>query len=294
MSSRFLLIAFSALAACAGSLSSPSSSDKAVEAPRAADSLAGIEVTLTASRSTAAPGDSIEFIATATNRTSQRVQIGIACGPSMDVIIAGPTGGERLGWAEWLGANGAFTCELNEQHFVDAGKTRIVRIPWRARSETGTYQVRAGLRRSNGLGNISKPISVVVTRSVGSPTPPPNAIVAEGAIDANLRQTVIVAPSNLTKGDTVRIRSMIRNVGTQSVTLESRICGLNIETTMSLPWPPGIGMCGGYSQTRTMAPGDSVESSELRQVQSGPGEYQVRVTHALKPAGSLQLKLTIK
>jgi hypothetical protein len=76
--------------------------------PRSAEPLSGIVVALTIDRSVAAPGDTIEFVAAATNTGSQR------------------------------------------------------RIRWRVPSARGTCSAVSGLRRADGLGNVSEPVLLTV------------------------------------------------------------------------------------------------------------------------------------
>jgi hypothetical protein len=125
-------------------------------------SLPTITVTLTADRTVATPGEIVEFTATATNRGTGRVQIGVQCGPSMDVAIAPPAGEERSALADQLGPNGASTCPLRPEHFVEPGQTQTFRISWLVPATRGTYTAVAGLRRGDGLGNLSTPVQLVV------------------------------------------------------------------------------------------------------------------------------------
>ncbi len=129
---------------------------------RSAESLPTITVTLTADRTVVTPGEIVEFTATATNRGTAPVQIGVQCGPSMDVAIAPPAGKGRSALADQLGSNGAFTCPLLPEHFVEPGQTQTLRISWLVPATRGTYTAVAGLRRGDGLGNLSTPVQLVV------------------------------------------------------------------------------------------------------------------------------------
>lgn len=147
-------------------ISTPTTDSVASAAPRArprsAEHLPGIVVTLTLGRSVVTSGDTIEFIATATNTGLQRVRIGVQCGPALDVAIRLPGGGERSALTDLLGSNGAFICPLTESHFADPGETETVRIRWRVPSAPGTYSAVSGLRRADGLGNVSEPVVLTV------------------------------------------------------------------------------------------------------------------------------------
>ncbi|MBV9880675.1 MAG: hypothetical protein JO180_09275 [Gemmatirosa sp.] len=122
------------------------------------ETVAGVTVVLSPAPSTVAPGDTIRLVATARNATRQRIQIGLQCGPPMDVSIATPDGRRRSVLADLLGGNGAFTCELGPYHFVEPDSTRATAVAWVVPSTRGEYVAVAGLRRADGLGNLSEPI----------------------------------------------------------------------------------------------------------------------------------------
>lgn len=129
--------------------------------PRAATPLPGVEVTLQASATTVRAGDSVYFAVTATNRSAVRVQLGIACGPMMDVAVAAPTGQEQ---SAVIGdrTNVAFPCPLPSNYFADPGESRTIQIGWRAPHYAGRYEARGGLRRGDGLGNESVMLPITV------------------------------------------------------------------------------------------------------------------------------------
>ena len=119
--------------------------------------VAGVKLSLTAMPSTVAPGDTVHLTATARNATATRLQIGVQCGPAMDVRIVTPGGQQRSALADATG-RGFFTCELGPYHFVAPDSTRVVQIAWVAPAVRGAYVAQAGLRRSAGLGNLSAPL----------------------------------------------------------------------------------------------------------------------------------------
>jgi hypothetical protein len=169
--SRYLVaVAIACLLGCARSdvlgtdtaASAPAADGAAVLLPRSRDQLPAITVGLLVDRATAAPGDTVVFTASATNGGGQRVQIGVACGPSLDVAVLTPARAERSALADLVGPNGGFTCPLLESHFADPGETEAVRIRWRVPAERGTYTAVAGLRRGDGLGNVSVPVTLSV------------------------------------------------------------------------------------------------------------------------------------
>ncbi len=109
----------------------------------------GIEVGLSAAPSTVALGETVQLTITAHNSTDRRVQLGVPCGPPMDVVIRGPSGRRVSVLYEMLGPNGAFTCELAEYHFADPGETEVLRLTWRVPLRRGTYRAVGGLRGDN-------------------------------------------------------------------------------------------------------------------------------------------------
>ena len=123
--------------------------------------VAGVTLALTAAPSTVGPGDTVHFTATARNATAVRLQVGVQCGPAMDVAIVAPGGQRRSALADATGG-GHFTCELGPHHFVEPASTLAVRIAWVAPTTRGTYVAQAGLRRSDGLGNLSAPLSLQI------------------------------------------------------------------------------------------------------------------------------------
>jgi hypothetical protein len=84
-------------------------------------------------------------------------------------------------------------------------------------------------------------------------------------------------------GANVTIRSVLHNRGSQPLTVESRMCGLNYGGTLQLSWPPELGKCAGYSMRGPLAVGDSIVTSDVMRIDSPPGTYTLQVTHALEP-----------
>ena len=121
------------------------------------ETVAGVTVVLRVTPLSVAPGDTVRFTATATNATDRRVQIGAQCGPSMDVLVALPAGAAR----SVLGGR-AFACVLLPEHFVEPRSARSQELHWVAPAVPGEYSARAGLRRGDGLGNLSESIRFVV------------------------------------------------------------------------------------------------------------------------------------
>lgn len=156
------LIVCAALALAAACGDTTGSNESATRLLRSRDVLPAIDVRVSATRSVVSPGDSIDLIATATNHGAQRVQIGMDCGPSFDVLVRYPDANEHSALLDWIGPNGAFACPLTPSHFADPGETETFRLPWRAPATRGQYVVQAALRRGDGLGNFSPVLRLTV------------------------------------------------------------------------------------------------------------------------------------
>ncbi len=108
-----------------------------------------------------------------------------------------------------------------------------------------------------------------------------------------LEQRVTLSPAALVTGENVTIHSVITNRGSEPISLQSRICGLDIESEMSLPHPPDIGFCGGHSMGGTIAPGETRESTDIRRVASAAGSYTLRVRQALQPERWVEIRVAV-
>jgi hypothetical protein len=126
----------------------------------------------------------------------------------------------------------------------------------------------------------------------------PTGIVGQSSKDltgaSGLSQTVTVEPSQPAALTNVTIRSVLTNRGTSPVVVESRICGLNYAGTLVLSHPPEVMKCAGYSMSGTIAPGDSVVTSDLMRVMSRAGSFTLRVQHALKPEGFVDVAVKVR
>jgi hypothetical protein len=112
-------------------------------------------------------------------------------------------------------------------------------------------------------------------------------------LPGGLVQRVTLSPAAPAQGQNVSIRSVINNAGPLAVTLSSRICGLDFGGDLKLSWPPELGKCGGYSMRGDLAPADSVLGFDTMRVDSPPGEYTLRVRHALSPEGWYELRVRV-
>ncbi len=96
-----------------------------------------------------------------------------------------------------------------------------------------------------------------------------------------LEQSIAVVPPNPAYSDTVTLVSEVVNRGALSRMVTYRICGLDVDTELELPWPGGV--CLGHSATGRVQPGDTILGYHLGVIESPPGEYALRVRHLLEP-----------
>lgn len=114
------------------------------------------------------------------------------------------------------------------------------------------------------------------------------------ALAEGLVQTVSLVPASPVGGQNVEVRSVIVNNGSAAVSLESRICGLDFEGSLSLTHPPEVMKCAGYSMAATVAAGDSLVGGDLMRVSSAPGQYSLRVRHAVNPESWASLQVVVR
>lgn len=152
--------------------------------------------------------------------------------------------------------------------------------------------------RRHVLLSVLAPGLLAVAAAGCSATSPPAVLTSDNdarrAVLPGLEQHVTLTPADLVTGENVVIRSVITNRGSQPIQLESRICGLTLGGDIRLDWPPGIGMCGGFSMSGPIAPGQARESTEIRRVSSGPGTYTLRVKHAVRPEVWVELRVAVR
>ena len=151
------------------------------------------------------------------------------------------------------------------------------------------------------LGWIAAASSACANSQSGDPPSEPTSNPAAGAppsasatLPGGLTQTVTITPSSPRSGENVTVRSVLRHGGSAPTNVESRICTLGFEGTLKLELPPDMGVCAGFSQHRSIAPGDSVVAATLQRVASPPGTYVLVVRHSLAPEGAAQLQVTVR
>jgi hypothetical protein len=124
----------------------------------------GLTITLMASPTTAAPGDTVRLTAVAHNATAEPIVVGVQCGPSMDVQVTSAAG-EATSVLRAMTAEpkGFFTCEFDPRyHLVRPRDSLTTRLWWRAPSARGEYVAVAGARGEADLRDLSAPVRIVV------------------------------------------------------------------------------------------------------------------------------------
>ena len=174
---RVLRFTLPVLVASASCQTSPSSQDEPAIAIAPQDSTIpeylrssgvdreDISIAVRADRTTVEPGDTVRFTLVARNAGSTRVQVGVQCGPAMDIRISKPTGGVvSVLNAQFQDSKVpvAFTCELGPYHFAEGRDSLLNRLWWKAPALRGAYVAVAGARGRRGLDDASAPLSIHV------------------------------------------------------------------------------------------------------------------------------------
>jgi hypothetical protein len=124
-----------------------------------------LSIAIRADRTTVEPGDTVRFTLGARNAGSTRIQVGVQCGPAMDIRISKPTGGVvSVLNAQFQDSKVpvAFTCVLAPYHFAEARDSLLNRLWWKAPAPRGAYVAIAGARSQRGLDDVSAPLSIHV------------------------------------------------------------------------------------------------------------------------------------
>lgn len=106
-----------------------------------------------------------------------------------------------------------------------------------------------------------------------------------------LEQTVRLTPATPAPGDTLDITSIVANGTAQAIDVESRICGLDLESSLKLT--NSFIACAGYSMQGALATGDTIQGYDRRVVSGIPGTYVVRVRHLLNPDVWVDVPITV-
>jgi hypothetical protein len=104
-------------------------------------------------------------------------------------------------------------------------------------------------------------------------------------------QSLRLLNPGLHEGDTLKLESVLKNVGGTAVTIEHVNCELDIQGNLQLHAP--LIYCFAYSSGATLAPGQQVVGHLQRVVASPPGRYTIEVKHLLTPPAWVPAELTI-
>jgi len=107
-----------------------------------------------------------------------------------------------------------------------------------------------------------------------------------------LEQTVRYAPADPTTGDTLDITSIVVNQTAAAIDVASRICGLDVESSLNLT--NAFLSCAGYSMQGELAVGDTLHGFARRVVAGPAGAYTLRVRHLLDPDVWVEIPITVR
>ena len=122
---------------------------------------AAIRTAVRADRVTVAPGEAVRFVVEARNPTEDRIRLGEACGPRLDVLVTQP-GGVSQSVQAAMGAGGEADCRKGGDQIVEPGNTSVATLRWVAPALRGEYLARGGLRGPSGFSHLSDPVRLVV------------------------------------------------------------------------------------------------------------------------------------
>lgn len=168
MNNRHLLIILAAPLALGSCSSHPAASQDSTIFQNLRSSgidRADLSIQIRADRTTVVPGDTIRFTLIARNTGPTRIQVGVQCGPAMDIRMSEPSGGViSVLNAQFQNSEVpvAFTCELGPYHFAEPTDSLLNLLWWKAPATRGEYTAVAGARGPNGLDDVSAPLSIKV------------------------------------------------------------------------------------------------------------------------------------
>ena len=126
-----------------------------------------------------------------------------------------------------------------------------------------------------------------------APAPAPAySVAAEKSIGASLVQRVRLSTNQPARGDTLVIRSVVKNQGSAPATVEHVVCGFDYADDNILHQP--FIMCAAYSMRSTIAPGDSIMHEDRRVVAARPGTHTIRFAHVVNPKIDVSVPILVK
>lgn len=103
-------------------------------------------------------GDTVVLRAIMSNPTSERLDVGGACGPPVFFEV-NPSAGDPL---YPVPLDLAFTCERNDFHDLEPGEVDTLTTRWRVPAAAGQYSVRSGFRTASGLERLTSSVALTV------------------------------------------------------------------------------------------------------------------------------------
>lgn len=126
-------------------------------------------------------------------------------------------------------------------------------------------------------------LTVLGARCHNAPTAP---------VEEGLVQTVRLEPAEPRTGEQVTVWSKVTNRGVSPEWGTFMICELGLGGDLALSEVPGTARCAGVSFERQLAPGESVEATDTKVVDSPAGTYVLEVRHLIHP--SMTHKVTVR
>lgn len=151
---------------------------------------------------------------------------------------------------------------------------------------------RTGWRRARSVTGVVLSLACGVGPEVPEDFLPGSVEQAIGLPSASLIQRVTLTPAQPATGDTLDVRSVIRNVGPRAVRLTSTICGVQLRGSLTFADP--FVRCAGYSMTGDLTAGDSVVEARQVVVTAGPGRWVLEVRQLLDPSVWVAVPLEVR
>ena len=130
------------------------------------------------------------------------------------------------------------------------------------------------------------------TNPVSQQPAPAFSVAAEKTVAPSIVQRVRLSSNQPARGDTLVIRSVLKNTGATPAQVTHTVCGFDYAPNDVLQSP--FVMCMAYSATSTLAPGDSISHEDRRVVAGRPGQHTIRLAHLVQPKSEVAIALTVR
>lgn len=150
-------------------------------------------------------------------------------------------------------------------------------------------------RSSAARASSVAPLALALAACATDPAAPRAPVSGAGRLEQEVAPSLTLALEmdlEPRTGDTVHVRSVVRNRGAAPVVVTARICSLDIGGAARLE--DRFGGCDGYSMHGPLAPGDSIVGHDRRVVESPPGTYPVTVRHLLEPERTISATMRVR